>query len=80
VQSSPFYRSQAWKQVRTAVLARDAYRCQLVLPGCYGWANTADHIVERANGGIDAATNLRAVCSNCHNKRHPSKGLRHDLA
>jgi 5-methylcytosine-specific restriction enzyme A len=71
---SVFYHSKAWRSARAEVLKRDGYTCQLQLVGCKRRATTADHIVERREGGSDDDANLRSVCASCHNKRHPSKG------
>jgi 5-methylcytosine-specific restriction endonuclease McrA len=70
-----FYHSTAWRALRAGVLERDGYLCQLQLTGCMRRASTADHIVERREGGSDDDANVRAVCASCHNKRHPSKGF-----
>lgn len=61
------YRSPAWKTVRRLVLVRDGFRCQIRGPGCQGWANQVDHIVEIQNGGapFDLA-NLQAACRHCN--------------
>lgn len=37
-------------------------------------ANTVDHIVEVEKGGSDDPRNLKAVCPQCHNRRHAEKG------
>ena len=37
-------------------------------------ANTVDHIVEVEKGGSDDPRNLRAVCPQCHNRRHSERG------
>jgi 5-methylcytosine-specific restriction protein A len=71
---SAFYRTPAWRAVRSFVLRRDSHLCQLRLPGCQVRATIADHIVERRLGGSDGPENQRASCPACHNKRHPSKG------
>jgi 5-methylcytosine-specific restriction endonuclease McrA len=68
------YHSVSWRAVRHFVLIRDRHLCQLRLPGCAVKANTVDHIVEAEKGGSDDSRNLRAVCPQCHNRRHSEKG------
>lgn len=63
-----YYHTTAWKDLREQCLARDAFICQLALPGCTRTATIADHIVSRRNGGADDLTNLRAVCRSCDNR------------
>jgi 5-methylcytosine-specific restriction endonuclease McrA len=61
------YRSQTWKVVRRAVLARDAYQCRIGLPGCQGRATQADHIVSLEVGGAPFDMgNLQAACKHCN--------------
>lgn len=60
--------------LRRVVLARDAYRCQLKLPGCTTIATTVDHIRSREVAG-DGEDNLRAACAWCNMSRgKPGKG------
>jgi 5-methylcytosine-specific restriction endonuclease McrA len=73
----PYYHSKEWKALRQATLQRCRYRCELNLIGCTGRATLADHILPRAQGGLDTLFNLRGVCKSCHNKRHPEKGGAH---
>ena len=40
--------------------------CALRLPGCTGWAGTADHVVPRVLGGADGP--LRPACKTCNSK------------
>jgi len=70
-----FYHSKPRRALGGRVLKCDDYVCQLRLMGCTHRATTADHIVDRRDGGSDDEANLRAVCASCHNKRHPSKGF-----
>ena len=71
--SAQYYHSVKWQRVRLLVLERDLHRCRLLLSVCTTLATTADHIVERADGGSDDPSNLRAVCAECHNARHPGR-------
>jgi 5-methylcytosine-specific restriction protein A len=68
------YHTVAWRAIREFVLIRDHHICQLRLAGCAVTANTVDHIVEVEKAGSDDPRNLRAVCPQCHNRRHPEKG------
>ena len=53
-------------ELRRFVLARDNYVCWLCgLPG----ADSADHVVPRAQGGDDRLTNLRAAHLRCNISR-----------
>lgn len=53
------------------MIRRDGGICALCgEPG----ADTADHIVERRDGGSDDPANLRAVHRGCHNRRHGRRG------
>lgn len=52
-----------WSVVRSRVLRRDGFVCQLQLVGCASVATEVDHIVR---GDNHAEENLRAVCSRCH--------------
>lgn len=61
------YGRQAWRDRARRIIARDGGICRLCgEPG----ANTADHIVEKRQGGTDDDANLRAVHATCHNTRH----------
>ena len=51
------------------VIVRDGGLCQLMLPGCTGEAQTADHRANRGAGGstvLDHPSNLVAACSLCN--------------
>jgi len=71
----PWYR---WPTgLRTAILERDGYRCQLVLPVCTHLATTIDHIhpVSRGGAWFDP-DNLQAACSPCNTAKrdgHPPR-------
>src|SRR5262245_58520783 len=59
-----------WSRRAKAVLARDAYLCQLCLAkGKHVSATEADHIKRKVEGGSDDFDNLRAVCKPCNSGR-----------
>ena len=66
------YCSAAWRRTRLAVIARDGGVCQLCGELVQGSDRDAhiDHILEKADGGTDAITNLRLVHRSCHSRRH----------
>lgn len=55
-----------WSNTRRMVMARDRNRCQGNGPRCTTIATEVDHITERAAGGDDSLSNLRALCHQCH--------------
>ncbi len=59
--------------VRTAVLARDRYKC--ATPGC-GATHFLEvhHVVPRARGGSNKAENLVTLCGRCHRFAHERMG------
>jgi 5-methylcytosine-specific restriction endonuclease McrA len=59
--------------VRTAVLARDRYKC--ATPGC-GATHFLEvhHVVPRARGGSNKAENLVTLCGRCHRFAHELDG------
>lgn len=59
--SDPYYRTPAWRRLRTAALKRDGYIC--TVPGCRAKATHIDHIVSRRSGGPDTLANLRSLCA-----------------
>jgi 5-methylcytosine-specific restriction endonuclease McrA len=63
-----------WEAVRLVVLERDGYRCTLNLECCTGVATTADHIIERDQGGTNHPSNLRAACLPCNARRGAQYG------
>lgn len=54
------------------MIARDGGVCQLCGELVQGSDRDAhiDHILEKADGGTDAITNLRLVHRSCHSRRH----------
>lgn len=66
--------TRAWRRLRRYVLERDGYRCRVVVDEATGqlcgtWADTAGHVIAKADGGQDTAENLRAEC-----RRHNFSG------
>jgi 5-methylcytosine-specific restriction protein A len=56
-----------WRRKREAVMRRDQYLCQpCKMQGRITEATEVDHITNVAEGGTDDATNLQAICSQCH--------------
>lgn len=54
----------AWRKVRAAVLARDAWRCQLQLVGCTEQAVQVHHLLGKVHG--DNPAHLVAACAHCN--------------
>lgn len=64
------YNTSAWKKLRASVLRRDAYLCQPCFKaGRITAAVAVDHVIGKAKGGTDALSNLRAICSRCHDAK-----------
>lgn len=86
-ESDPFYHTKAWKRVRRLALERDQGMCQDCMDrfrAGYGIkphrADMVHHIIpreERPDLALNLA-NLRSLCNECHNKRHPEKGRQAD--
>lgn len=82
-ESDPFYHSKPWKRVRRLALERDKGMCQDCMDrfrAGYGFkphrAEMVHHIIpreERPDLELDL-NNLRSLCNECHNKKHPEKG------
>lgn len=72
-----FYRSKAWKAQSRARLKAAGYKCEAKLEGCQGMAVEVHHIKPiQTPEGWDLRlewSNLEAVCTACHNGRHPEK-------
>ena len=60
-----------WNILRSRVLRRDKWVCQIGLPGCLTEATEVDHI-ER--GSDHSLTNLRAACRSCHSRKSSAEG------
>jgi 5-methylcytosine-specific restriction endonuclease McrA len=52
--------------LRSSVLERDNYECQMRLAGCTGVATTTNHIRQRARGGRSTLDNYEAACVHCN--------------
>ncbi len=84
-ESKPFYHTAAWKQARAAALRRDHGMCQDCMDKFRAGYGIHPHRAELVHHLIpledrpDLALrleNLRSLCNECHNKRHPEKGRR----
>ena len=53
----------AWRTIRARILRRDKHLCQSCQRRA---ANEVDHIIGKAEGGTDEASNLQAICTRCH--------------
>ena len=56
-------RTPEW--LRTLVLSRDGWTCHY----CKGPAGQVDHVLPRAQGGMDTADNLVAACRACNRRK-----------
>ena len=63
-------RKKIRKSTRRRVMRRDLWLCALRDNGCTGQATELDHIKPVSAGGGNEEDNLRAVCRNCHKRRH----------
>ena len=72
-----FYRSKDWRRQSRAKLESVQYKCEARLNGCQGYACEVHHIKPiQTKEGWDKRLeweNLEAVCTSCHNGRHPEK-------
>lgn len=72
-----FYRSKAWKATSKAKLSSVGYQCEARLKGCQGIACEVHHIepIQTPRGWVLRLEwgNLEALCTACHNGRHPEK-------
>lgn len=57
-----YYRTHEWHTLRRRVLERDGHVCAY----CGERASTADHVLARGHGGMDALENLVACCGICN--------------
>jgi hypothetical protein len=63
-----FYTRSFWKKLRSLILERDRYRCQIC--GEENKKLNVHHIKEKRNGGTDHKDNLITLCVNCHRRKH----------
>lgn len=79
-----FYRSKAWRATSRSKLQSVSYQCEGRLEGCQGIACEVHHIkpIQTPEGWDKRLewSNLEALCTACHNGRHPEKfkGKRQD--
>lgn len=77
-----FYRSKDWRTTSRAKLQAAGYKCEAKLQGCTHLAVEVHHIQPiQTREGWDRRLdwdNLEAVCTACHNGRHPEKGKRRE--
>lgn len=75
-----FYRSKAWKMTSRAKLQDCGYKCEAKLEGCQRIACEVHHIKPiQTQEGWELRLewdNLEALCTACHNGRHPDKRKR----
>lgn len=66
-ESSKITSTSDWKKLRTEVLERDNYTCQIQLPGiCIGHATHVDKVRPANAGGTGNDRNARAACKPCN--------------
>ena len=72
-----FYRSKDWKATSRAKLQAGGWVCEAKLEGCQRLAVEVHHIkpIQTEEGWTERLewTNLEALCTSCHNRRHPEK-------
>lgn len=69
-----------WQDVRKYVLSRDRYLCQACLKdNRLTPAKEVDHIINKASGGSDDASNLQAICVSCHRRKTSREGYSKSL-
>ncbi|MGW6624221.1 HNH endonuclease [Nocardia sp. NPDC055002] len=61
-----------WEALRSQVLRRDQWICQIQGRSCLGAANEVDHILR---GNDHSLGNLRAACSRCHGIKSAREGV-----
>lgn len=68
-------RTGAYRRLRSKILKRDQYRCQLNYSDiCTRRATEVDHVIPAVRGGDDDEGNLRAVCVPCHRRKTSYEG------
>jgi len=61
-----------WREVRNIVLARDGHTCRSCGNVCGAGEADVHHLIPRAAGGSDEASNLITLCDGCHAAHHPN--------
>ena len=81
-----FYLSKAWRNTRDAYLKSVGGLCEDCLEkGIYNAAEEVHHVKFITPGNINdpsvtlAWSNLRALCRECHRRRHTKKNLRYKV-
>jgi 5-methylcytosine-specific restriction endonuclease McrA len=59
------YTRSEMQELRSLVLERDNYECRY----CGGPANSLDHVLPRARGGLTTEHNLVAACRSCNSRK-----------
>lgn len=60
----------AWRKLREEILRRDDYLCvSCSKSGRHVPATDVDHIINKASGGGDEASNLQSLCRKCHKQK-----------
>ena len=77
-ETNPFYLTPRWQRKRAAILRRDKYQCQECRR--YGRMREAKevHHIKHLKDYPELAfddNNLISLCSACHRKMHPEKGI-----
>lgn len=67
-----------WRKIRDAVLRREPLCRSCRLLGLDVEATDVDHIVPRARGGTDEASNLQPLCHSCHSKKTATEDVERD--
>lgn len=66
-----------WEKTRKRILSRDKGLCQPCLRNMrYRPAKQVDHIIPKAEGGIDDDDNLQAICVACHTEKTQQEAIR----
>lgn len=65
-----------WQNQLEELWKRDEGICQMCGKQMEEGVGDPDHIVKRSDGADDQLSNLRLLCRDCHNKRHPEKQTR----
>lgn len=77
-----FYRSKAWRATSRAKLQAVSFQCEAGLAGCQKIACEVHHIeaIQTPKGWDKRLdwSNLEALCTACHNARHPEKFRRRE--